>query len=119
MDGQIQQQAQCTGIQIQVETLAGNYQFISDNTATMKLHRPVNITDLTVRCQCINGNETLHWTYPSKISAQICSNKDEICITNQNRWLQLNIPIVKKKHEGVYNCYSQSAVAMFSLFVFG
>ena len=119
MDGQIQQQVLCTGIQIQVETLARNYQLISDNTATMKLYRPVNVTDLTVRCQCIGGNETLHWTYPSKISAQICSNKDGICITNQNRWLQLNIPIVKKKHEGAYNCYSQSAVAMFSLFVFG
>ena len=101
VDGQIQR---CASIQVEVETLAGDYQSIDSNSNI--IYRPLNIRDLTMRCQCVGGNDTrLQWSYPSDIPSRICTDQSEVCIRNNGTWKQLTIPLVKEIHDGIYYCY--------------
>ena len=99
-NGQIHIQP-CDSVRVEVETLAGDYQSINSNTM---IYRPLNSSNLIMRCQCIGGNDTLRWSYPTIISPYICTDQSDICIRNYGQWKHLTIPLVKKIHDGIYFC---------------
>lgn len=100
-DGQVQ--PSCTSLQVEVETTSGNYQQVISDV----IRRPVNATNLTMRCWCTNGSQIpLSWSPPSALTVFLCNNQnDGICIENQTKWEQIKFSTVKKEYEGKYGCY--------------
>lgn len=116
MNGQVQH-SPCTDIELQVETLGKSYQSITDNAT---IYRPVNATDLIMRCRCTNGNEIPIWLLPITSGFFACNNQSTgICTTNQTEWQQIKLPLVKKRYAGYYNCSTDLVSIGFNLFVFG
>lgn len=112
----------CASIQVQVETPAGGYQSINSNSIA-KIYRPLNSNNLTMRCQCIDGNDTLRWSYPSVIPPFSCTDDSDVCIQNYGQWKYLTIPLVKEIHDGFYYCIGHADQYLqrptFHLVVFG
>ena len=101
-----------------METQTGAYRSITNN---ITIYRPINATDLTMRCQCVNeGNVTPYWSLPvghmldKSISSSECRHVG-ICIMNQS----LSFSLLRRAQDGYYKCYTTSVSVGFNLLVFG
>ena len=103
VDGQTPSSSSCTNIQLQVETQMGEYEPITNNTS---MYRPIDATNLTMRCHCVNENHQVSsWSLPADYALTDSLTSSEclhvgICIMNETlSFLQL-----KRNHSGYYKC---------------
>ena len=108
----------CTNIQLQVETQMGEYESITNNTS---LYRPIDATNLTMRCHCVNKSlQVPSWSLPvdhtlTDSFANLECLHVGICIMNETlSFLQL-----KLNHSGHYKCHVNSISIGFVLHVIG
>ena len=104
----------CTNIQLQVKTQMGEYESITNNTS---MYRPINATNLTMRCHCVNESRQVpSWSLPAghtltdSLTRSKCLHVG-ICIMNETLlFLQL-----KRNHSGHYKCHINTTSIGFTL----
>ena len=108
----------CTNIQLQVKAQMGQYESITNNTS---LYRPIDATNLTIRCHCVNkSHQVPSWSLPADYTlADLLASPEclhvGICIMNKTlSFLQL-----KGNHSGYYKCHVNSISIGFVLHVIG
>ena len=104
----------CTNIQLQMETLVGQYESIINNTS---IYRPIKATNLIMRCHCVNeSHQVPSWSLPAghtltdSLTSPECLHVG-ICIMNETlSFLQL-----KRNHSGYYKCHINTTSIGFTL----
>ena len=101
IDGQT---SSCTSLRIEVETTSGDYEHVITGSS---IYRPINATNLTMRCRCTDGNGVPHWALPGFIRPSPCNNQtsDEVCFEEQSKWHQIRFLTVQKVYEAFYICF--------------
>ena len=97
-----------------METTSGNYEHVTGST----IYRPINATNLTMRCQCTDGNEIPHWALPGFLRPSPCKNQtDGVCFEKKSKWSQITFLTVKKVYEAYYVCFSGRVLDKFFKFL--
>ena len=86
------------------------------NNTPMYTYRPINITNLTMRCHCVNDTHQVpSWSLPGVLTASPGCLNVGICIMNET----LLLLQLKRSHSGYYKCDVNSFSIGFILHVIG